>query len=137
MRFRLGEEPVHVATTKKIALTGGGLVQHVSHEGQKWAAQVLESWDGEVALRPVDHLRRHNGPPRLLEDVLSAVPDLEVGRDPTREFDEVMVEERNARLKTPGHGHVVDSLHRIVDEHDLGVDTQGLVDGPVRAWPGE
>src|SRR3546814_7994113 len=40
-----------------------------------------------------------------------------------------VIEERHARLQPPGHGHAVDPLHRVVDQHHGGIEAQRLVDG--------
>jgi len=55
------------------------------------------------------------------------VGELEVGRARRRELDEVVVEERRARLQAVSHGHVVDALDGVVDEHDLLVEAQRAV----------
>ena len=44
------------------------------------------------------------------------------------ELDQLVVEERRARLQPVGHGHVVHALDRVVDEHDPRVQPQRAVD---------
>ena len=46
-----------------------------------------------------------------------------------RQLDQLVVEERRARLQAVGHRHVVDALDRVVDEHDPRVQPQRAVDG--------
>ena len=62
---------------------------------------------------------------------------LNSGRHPGRQLDQFMVEEGDAGFQAPGHGHVVDPLHRVVDQHDRGVHAQGLVDAKLGAVLGE
>ncbi len=83
---------------------------------------------GEVALRPVDHRVGHDAARGALEHALAAVGELELGRDPRRELDQVVVEERRPRLQPVRHRHRVDALDRVLDEHQLGVDPQRPVD---------
>src|SRR3546814_14529236 len=75
------------------------------------------------------HLARYHAAGRLLQDPLAVPADLQFGRNPAGELDELMVAEGHARLEAPGHGHVVDPLHRVVDEPDGGVEPQPLL-GP-------
>src|SRR3546814_12898680 len=83
------------------------------------------------------HLARYHAAGRLLQDPLAGPADLQFGRNPAGELDELMVEEGHARLEAPGHGHVVDPLHRVVDEHDGGVEPQRLVGAGLGAGAGE
>ena len=64
----------------------------------------------------------------VLEHALAAVGELELGRAGGGELDQLVVEERRARLQPVGHRHVVDALDRVVDEHHLGVQAQRAVD---------
>jgi hypothetical protein len=90
---------------------------------------VLQCGNREVALLPIDDFGGNDRAGGLLEDVLAAVADLQLCRDARRQLDEVVVQERDARFETAGHGHVVDPLHRVIDHHDLLIELQRLVDG--------
>src|SRR4051794_29644277 len=65
--------------------------------------------------------------------MLAASAHFQVGRNARRELYKLVVQKRNATLQAPSHRHVVDALYRVVDEHDLGVELQGLLDGAAAA----
>src|SRR5690606_39359949 len=52
---------------------------------------------------------------------------LVLGGNARGQLHQLMVQERNARLQPPCHGHVVDTLDRVVDQHHRGVQAQRLV----------
>ena len=58
------------------------------------------------------------------------------GGQDAAEFDELVVEERHAGLQAPRHRHRVDALHRVVHQHDLGVQPQRGVQCRVGARTG-
>src|ERR1700722_17078788 len=122
LAFRIGEEAVDVLAAKQLALACGGRIKDVAHEIEERPAQILERGHRKIALRPVDHLGRRHLARGLLEDPFAAVAHLELGRDAGRELDQVVVEERHARLQAPRHGHVVDALDGVVDQHDLRIE---------------
>src|SRR5205807_2056351 len=92
-------------------------------------AQIFQSRDREVPFGPGDYFLRHEAPRSLLEDMLAASAHFQIGRNARRELYKLVVQKRNATLQAPSHRHVVDTLHRVVDEHDLGVELQSLLDG--------
>ena len=59
--------------------------------------------------------------------------ELEFRRHGCREFHQFVIEEGHARFQPPGHGHVVDALDRIVDQHDVGIEPERPVDRAVGA----
>ena len=73
----------------------------------------------EVALLAVDDLGREDPPAGVLEHALATLGELQLGRAGGGQLDELVVEERHARLQAPGHRHVVHALDRVVDEHHL------------------
>src|SRR3546814_5302020 len=73
------------------------------------------------------HLARYHAAGRLLQDPLAVPADLQFGRNPAGELDELMVEEGHARLEAPGHGHVVDPLHRVVRSEEQTSELQSLM----------
>ena len=69
--------------------------------------------------------------------MLAAVGQLETCRDARRQFSQAVIQKRCARLKAPGHGHVIDAFHRVIHQHDCTVETQRLVDARIRAGLGK
>ncbi|MNO50300.1 hypothetical protein D3C76_406710 [compost metagenome] len=90
---------------------------------------MLQARYREVTLLAVDHLMRDHPSRRLLEHLLAAVGQLEAGGNACRQFHQAVIEERRTRLQAPGHGHVVHTLDRVVDQHHGAVQAQRLVHG--------
>jgi hypothetical protein len=63
--------------------------------------------------------------------------DLELCWNASGQFHNLVVEEWNTCLHPPGHRHVVDAFHRIVDKHDVGVELQSFIHGSAAARPFE
>jgi hypothetical protein len=61
------------------------------------------------------------------------VGELVLRRTGGGELDELVVQERHARLQPPRHRHVVHALHRVVDQHHGRVDPQRGVERGVGA----
>jgi len=97
----------------------------VSEEVDGGGVELHERRDREVALRPVDDVRRKDGPGEVLDDPFATAGDEEFVGAGHRQLDELMVEERHPGLEAERHGHVVDPLHRVLDEHHPAVDAQG------------
>ena len=108
-------------------------MQGLAHELDVGTLEVAERGHREVALGAVDDLGRQHAPRGLLEHALAVMGELERRRARGRELDEVVVEERRARLQAEGHRHVVHALDRVVDEHHLGVQAQRPIHGPIGA----
>jgi hypothetical protein len=72
-----------------------------------------------------------------LSTPLAAVRSLELGRALRAQLDQLVVEEGHAGLEAEGHGRVVDPLHRVVDEHHLGVERSARSSGVSGAGPRE
>ncbi len=73
----------------------------------------------------------------LLQHALAVVRGLQLGRAGGRELDQLVVEEGHPALQPPGHRHVVDPLHRVVDQHHGGVQPQRPIGRGGRAGMGE
>ena len=133
VRVSLGEASSRstVAGVEQAALAGGRVGQGVAHPPKIGPLELSDGRHREVALRPVDHGVRHDAAAGPLEHALAAVGQLQLRRDRARELDELVVQERHPGLQPPGHRHVVDPLHRVVDEHDRRVVAQrGVHRGP-------
>ena len=74
----------------------------------------------DVSVENVDQNRKHSG-----NSILRG------------QLDQLVVEEGHPRLETERHRRVVDPLHRVVDQHDLGVQAQRAVQAGVGAGPRE
>lgn len=89
--------------------------------------------DGKIALGTVDDLLRQELAARFLQYALAAVGEFQLRRAGRGQLHQFVVEEGHAGLQAPGHGHVVDPLHGVVDEHDVRVEPQRRVQGGLRA----
>ena len=116
---------------------GDRIGQRVPHPREQRPVELPDRGDGEVALPPVEHRVGHEAARRPLQHPLAAVRELQLGRHGGGELDEVVVEERHAGLETPGHRHLVDALHRVLDEHHGRVDAERGVDRGLGAVRGE
>ncbi|RMM61774.1 hypothetical protein ALQ75_05447 [Pseudomonas savastanoi pv. glycinea] len=116
----------HGRIEQAAVLTGVG--QQFTHPVKGVALQVLEAGNREVALLAVDHFRRNDQTRRFFQHLLAAIRQFELARNTRRQLNQPVVKERCTRFQAPGHGHVVDSFDRVIDQHHRTVQAQRLVD---------
>src|SRR5215470_4090665 len=83
---------------------------------------------GEPLLAAIENVVGKKTAHGLAEDPLSlSLPELEIGRDPCREVDEVVVQEGHARFDGVGHAQVIVHEEKPVEE-GLEVEVEGAVE---------
>ena len=136
-RVRVGQQRVDVLRPEQAALAGRRGGQRVAHpleaSGRPGGGSPAPGSSPSAGRSPRPARCPRRG---LLEHALAALGELELRRAGRRQLDELVVEERHARLQPPGHRHVVDPLDRVVDQHDLRVEPQRRVQRGVGARAG-
>src|SRR5664280_2498285 len=125
------EQPLEMIAAKQPALPGSRGVEALADQGQGVALERRQGGDREVALGAIDHRIGDEPASRGLEHALATLGEFELGRAGGRELDELVIKEGSSGLEAPGHGHVVDALDGIVDEHDLRIEPERAVDRAV------
>src|SRR5205085_5130847 len=110
----VSEELLDVTRPDQAALATRRRLEGLLDEVEDGTVDGAQCRDGEVALRPVDHLVRQDSASGSFEDSLAVLVELESRGATGGEFDELVVEKRDPRFEAPRHRHVVDTLDRIV-----------------------
>src|SRR3984957_11771134 len=118
----VGQQGVDRAGVKQPALLGDRRVESVADHIEVGAFEVGQRGNREITFGAIDDLGWDDPPRGFFEDALATVGDLQLRWTGGRQLDELVVKEWNPALQSPGHGHVVYPLDRVVYQHPHRVE---------------